>query len=193
MPEFVTVRTYDAPTPAKLAATALEDADIEVRVVDDEIVAADPLLSQAYGGVKLEVPEPQVERAREILADERDGALEEDVADIEDEDYEPLSDEEKEEWEEVTEGLRCPECASESVGLDPVWMWGWLFGSIGLLFSGPLWPKSVPLGGCVAGSVLGFIGMWALILRKFPLACKDCNHSDSREAFDPTSELDDGE
>ncbi|MFB6350967.1 MAG: hypothetical protein ABEN55_01180, partial [Bradymonadaceae bacterium] len=151
-----------------------------------------PMLSQAYGGVKLKVPEPKVERAREILADERDGALEDDAADIEDEDYEPLSEEEKEQWEEVARGLHCPECGSESVGLDPVYLWGWMAVTLGAFLSWPVWPASLANGHIVTGMTLLVVGKFLFILRKVPLACKECHHGGSRAAFDPSTELADG-
>ncbi|MFB6264276.1 MAG: putative signal transducing protein, partial [Bradymonadaceae bacterium] len=139
--DLVTVRTFNAPTPAKLAATELEEANIRVRVVDDEIVAADPLLSQAFGGVKLKVPESQVERAREILTDARDGTLDDRLGGEETE-FEPLSDPEREEWDRVSQGLRCPSCGDSSVGLDGRWLAAWILASLGAWWSGPLWPAA---------------------------------------------------
>jgi len=54
----------------KVASTALEAEGIGAFLLDDKLIAINPLLSNAVGGVKVAVPAEQAERAREILAEE---------------------------------------------------------------------------------------------------------------------------
>ena len=68
-PRFFTVATYDEVYKAELAKTALEEEDIVVVLHDAQIVAADWLISNAVGGVKLKVREEDGERACRILAE----------------------------------------------------------------------------------------------------------------------------
>lgn len=190
MNDFVTVKTFDKPTRAHRAATELEAAEIEVRVVDDEIVAADPLLAQAYGGVKLKVHESQVDQAREILADERDGAVD-DAEFPEEAGFEEFSEEEKSEWDEITRGMHCPECGSTSIGLDPLMFFGWIGGSGAVLSTFLWWPASVPYAQLL-GAVLFVVGLGAVLIQKFPYSCKECQYVALRDHFTPRGRMEGG-
>lgn len=189
MEERVVVKTFWKPTFAHRAATELEDAGIPAEVVDDEIVSADPLLANAVGGVKLRVHRSQADRAREILEGERDGSLDDGEV-PESAEFDPLSEDEEEEWEEMTEGLRCPECGSKSIGFEPLSMLAWVVLTAGPFLLGGFVPGVSPIGRLASTAGLLGGGIWLLILRKFPLACKDCQHWGARKRFDPRAELD---
>ena len=64
---FRTVATFDLAYKADLAWAALDEAGIEAMVTDREIVSMEWLLSNAVGGVKLQVAESDVPRALEVL------------------------------------------------------------------------------------------------------------------------------
>jgi len=68
-PRFFTVATYDEVYKAELAKTALEEEDIIAVLHDTQIVAADWMMSNAVGGVKLKVREEDGERACRILSE----------------------------------------------------------------------------------------------------------------------------
>lgn len=65
--DLVTVGQYTMPQDAHLARVELESHGIDAFVRDEFIIVADPLYSNAIGGVRLDVPEEDAERAREIL------------------------------------------------------------------------------------------------------------------------------
>lgn len=67
MDAFVTVATFTWPTDAVVPRGLLEGEGIEVRMKDEMTVQVHNFYSQALGGVKLQVPEVEAERAREIL------------------------------------------------------------------------------------------------------------------------------
>lgn len=69
MAEFTTIATFDTAPKAELAKNALADAGIHATLTDGEIVAMEWMLSNAIGGIKVQVPEEDVERAALILAD----------------------------------------------------------------------------------------------------------------------------
>ena len=82
MARFVTVATYDETFRADIARSAIQDAGIEVRIADREIVAMEWVLSAAVGGIKVQVPAAEAYRAREVLEsafrDLREGGIDED-------------------------------------------------------------------------------------------------------------------
>lgn len=67
MDVFVTVATFMWPTDAVVPRGLLEGEGIEVRMKDEMTVQVHNFYSQAVGGVKLQVPEADAERARELL------------------------------------------------------------------------------------------------------------------------------
>jgi hypothetical protein len=67
---LVTIATFDQAAQARLAQNALREAGIQVAVSDEAIVAMDWLLSNAVGGIKVQVREEDAERAVTVL--ERD-------------------------------------------------------------------------------------------------------------------------
>lgn len=64
---WVTVASFSIPTQAHLARLRLENADVDCFLLDENLVSTNWLLSAAIGGIKLQVPEDQAERAREVL------------------------------------------------------------------------------------------------------------------------------
>jgi len=60
---LVTIATFDEPAKARLAQNALKDAAIQSVVADETLVSMDWLLSQAVGGVKVQVREEDSDRA----------------------------------------------------------------------------------------------------------------------------------
>jgi hypothetical protein len=65
--KFVAVRSYDNYIPAHIMLGVLKEEFISCYLQDEYTVTIDPLLSNAIGGIKLMVAEPQVERALEII------------------------------------------------------------------------------------------------------------------------------
>lgn len=66
--KLVTVSTFDMPTEAHLAKGLLEANGLEVFLADELTVGVAWHLSNAVGGIKLQVAETDVERATSILA-----------------------------------------------------------------------------------------------------------------------------
>lgn len=69
MSRFVTVASFDETFRADIARSALEDAGIQVRITDREIVSMEWVLSTAVGGIKVQVLEADAVRARQLLDD----------------------------------------------------------------------------------------------------------------------------
>ena len=64
---LTTVASYDEPVRAHAARNCLESAGIPAVISDSEIVAMDWLLSNAVGGIKVQVWEEDAERAAALL------------------------------------------------------------------------------------------------------------------------------
>jgi hypothetical protein len=64
---LVTIATFDQAAQARLAENALKDAGILAAVNDESLVAMDWLLSNAVGGVKVQVWEEDAEQAVAVL------------------------------------------------------------------------------------------------------------------------------
>lgn len=90
---------------AEMARSALTAAGIEADVADEQVVAIDWLYSNAVGGVKLFVPEVDLERAAEVLQSVAATNVPDDV---------PVSDVEVREDDSppVAGADQCPECGS---------------------------------------------------------------------------------
>lgn len=92
-----TVATFTSPWEAQLAKAALESEGIEATIADENLIRLYWAISNAIGGVKVQVRQDDLERARDLLAN-----------------LEPLS-----ELYLVTDddeaSRRCPECRSENV------------------------------------------------------------------------------
>lgn len=64
---FVEVRSYDNYIEAHLMLGRLRDEYINCHLLNENSVTIDPFLSNAIGGIKLMVAEPQVERALQLI------------------------------------------------------------------------------------------------------------------------------
>lgn len=64
---FVEVRSYDNYIEAHLMLGRLRDEFINCHLLNENSVTIDPFLSNAIGGIKLMVAEPQVERALDLI------------------------------------------------------------------------------------------------------------------------------
>ncbi|MEO6405954.1 MAG: DUF2007 domain-containing protein [Ferruginibacter sp.] len=62
------LKTFDNYFSANITLTRLQDAGIHCYLKDEYTVTIDPILSNAIGGIKLDVDERDVEAARQLLA-----------------------------------------------------------------------------------------------------------------------------
>lgn len=65
--DFVEVRSYDNYIEAHLMLGRLREEFINCYLLNENSVTIDPFLSNAIGGIKLMVAEPQSERAIQII------------------------------------------------------------------------------------------------------------------------------
>lgn len=68
--ELITVKTFWTSYEANIVKSYLESEGIECLLKDELTINADPLLTNAIGGIKLQVPSSQYEKAYHLL-DER--------------------------------------------------------------------------------------------------------------------------
>ena len=102
-----TVASFREPYHAHIAKGKLETEGIPAVVVDEHLVQIYWVLSQAIGGVKIQVSEADVERAREIL----------------ELDYiEELSVAEEAQLSPAPEDI-CPKCGSDSISSNRYSLW----------------------------------------------------------------------
>ena len=67
--QLVTVGSYIDPIQAHIASGRLESEGIPVVVADEHYIWANWMLSNALGGVKVQVPSSYAEKSRQILSD----------------------------------------------------------------------------------------------------------------------------
>jgi hypothetical protein len=101
--KIITLEHYYDPMLAHIIRTKLEDNGIPCFIADDNIIAANPILNQAVGGIKLKIFERDLERCREILAQE---------GDLHEQDHFEID-------EETNTAVICPYCASTNVRYAP--------------------------------------------------------------------------
>jgi hypothetical protein len=65
--KLVTIATFDQAAQARLAKNALDEAGVQATVTDESLVAMDWLLSNAIGGIKVQVWDEDAERAVAVL------------------------------------------------------------------------------------------------------------------------------
>ena len=65
--KLIAVRSYDDYISAHIIMGRLTQEDINCYLQDEHSVTIGPFLTNIIGGIKLMVPEPQVERALELL------------------------------------------------------------------------------------------------------------------------------
>ena len=88
---FTTIAVFQYSSEALIIKGKLESEEIEVFLVDEYTVDTDPLVSNAIGGVKLQVYTDNVDRAKEIVREISPELLKEEIS--------------------------CPECSSENFRL----------------------------------------------------------------------------
>lgn len=67
--KFIPVRSYDDYISAHIIMGRLKEEFITCYLQDENTVTTTPFLSNISGGIKLMVPEPEVERALELLSE----------------------------------------------------------------------------------------------------------------------------
>ena len=117
-PCFVTLRQFRDVPEALLAKGMLESAGIKCMLADGNLVRMDWLLSNAIGGIRLQVDKHELEAARAILDEPIPAELDE------------------EELGEPYEQPRCPRCYSLDIGFEKIDRF-WTY-SLWLLLSFPI-------------------------------------------------------
>ena len=97
--KIITFESYYDPMLAHIVRSRLEANGIPCFLADENIIGANPLYNNAVGGIKLKVFEKDVERCREILAQE---------GDLHEEDHVEIDG-------ETDTYVICPFCASTNV------------------------------------------------------------------------------
>ena len=75
MADRVILRRFEFPHEAELCASFLRNQGIHATVDDALLVGPNPLMNIAYGGIKVRVPDDEVERATALLAELDDASL----------------------------------------------------------------------------------------------------------------------
>jgi DNA-directed RNA polymerase subunit M/transcription elongation factor TFIIS len=122
---LITVATFSQAVEAHIAKGRLEAEGIDCFIADENIVNMNWLYSNAVGGVKLRVREPDVKRALEIM---KPGAVEAETT------AKVIGDE---------VGVRCPKCNSDDVYYEKyskgLFFWSWLLVGVPLPFLRRKW------------------------------------------------------
>ncbi len=77
---LVTISRYSMPYEAQIAKSRLDTEGIPAFIADEHTINMQWLYSNALGGVRLQVPEPYVETALALLAEDREQDLTDQVA-----------------------------------------------------------------------------------------------------------------
>ena len=72
---LIVIATYSDATKAYIARGLLESEGIDASLRDEHLITANWMLSNAVGGVRLAVPQTQLERARRVLLQAARGEL----------------------------------------------------------------------------------------------------------------------
>lgn len=72
---MITVASFDNQADAHIAKGLLEAEGLSPQLSDDQLVQTDWLYTAALGGIKLQVPQAEATRARELLSQDRSGEL----------------------------------------------------------------------------------------------------------------------
>jgi len=70
--KIITFKSYYDPMLAHIIRTRLEDAGIDCFIADENTIGAQPFYNQAIGGIKIKIFERDLERCREILAEDNE-------------------------------------------------------------------------------------------------------------------------
>lgn len=179
--ETVLLTTYSDSMQANIAKGQLEDAGIHAFLSDEHIVNANPLLGGAVGGVKLWVRDSEAADAKEVLEEATD-------------DSDPLAPEDEEIMDldaedELPETIpTCPKCGGQDIGFSTSFSVFWAVVVLTIAL-----PMVLPIGetiGFAVTATLISVGFILLYLRKFPLRCKECSETGSREHFEDNPRAD---
>ncbi len=182
------IAAYPEPITANIVRARLVDDGVDAWLEDEEIVATAPAYSLAYGGVKLRVPESQVERACAILAEIAEGPGEEWVDEEFVEDEGALVAAETAVAVSHADELTCPRCGSHKVhlGLTGRATFG-VTGIVGALPwvvpPGSSWGVLVAAYGVRLFWFLVFVSAALYFMRAFDMRCVDCGHTGERSEF----------
>ena len=70
--KIITFETFYDPMLAHIIRTRLEDAGIDCFIADENTIGAQPFYNQAIGGIKIKIFERDLERCREVLAEDNE-------------------------------------------------------------------------------------------------------------------------
>ncbi|MFB6373252.1 MAG: hypothetical protein ABEN55_09085 [Bradymonadaceae bacterium] len=188
MDETRIIATFDSPDDAETAADRLRQADIDVDLEEAAQIGGDALMAGDSAGTALRISRGEEDRAREVLGDTHDEALAPEIDEDADDPFSDTDPAEEEEWEEITEGLHCPECHSKDLGLGTPVFQGIVAAIVVTSVAVFLVPEPIATWAMGAWSLLLVILLIGLGLRRFPLVCKECGYTGPRHAFDPTTE-----
>jgi len=182
------IATFDTAAEAEEAADRLEEADIDVDLEEATRIGGESLVAGGSPGVALRIAGEDEQQARELLGDEYADAL---APVLDEETDDPFSDTdpgEEEEWEEITEGLHCPNCHSKDLGLGTPSFQLVVAGVVVTFLALFLVPDAYGNWALAAWGLMLTILVLGLGLRRFPLVCKECGHTGLRHKFDPTED-----
>lgn len=108
-----TVAAFTTAIAAHAARTKLESEGIECFVADENLVGANPLYSNAIGGVKVQVAPEDAKRAREALGEELEQGVEAGARDGNQHGQAPSEAEAKR--FNATDDIVCPKCGKNDV------------------------------------------------------------------------------
>ena len=182
------IASYREQLTASIMCGRLIEDGLDAWLEDAEIVATAPAYSLAYGGVKLRVPESQVERAYAILAEiaEGPGDAWDDEEFVEDEGA--LVAAETAVAVSPSDELTCPRCGSHKVhlGLTGKATFG-VTGVVGALPwvapPGSSWGVLVAAYGVRLFWILVFVSAALYFMRAFDMRCAQCGHTGERAEF----------
>ncbi|HIO93062.1 MAG TPA: DUF2007 domain-containing protein [Leucothrix mucor] len=113
MNSLITIASYTNSLQANIVKGRLQAEDIPATLANEQYINADWLLSNALGGVQIQVPEGYAQQAREIIKTIENGQLEA-----------------GKEWEDVDQ-LLCPKCQSDDIKINNIiWKVSFLFTNI---------------------------------------------------------------
>ncbi len=187
MDETETVASFRDLDRGDRAAEMLREADIDVEIDEVEPPEAEPSGGDdPQAGVVLRVGADGGERARELLEQEYGSEVVVDEDWAEETPFSDTSPEEEEEWQEMTEGIHCPNCGGKDLGLGTP-----LFQALGtavvVSFAAVfLIPAGYRQYGIAVWGLLLLAFLYGLAFRRFHFVCKECGYTGPRRDFDPT-------
>lgn len=127
--EFTQIGTFMYEYEAQILIGRLENEGIQAFIFDNNIIASDPFLANAVGGIKVHIRTEDIEKVRVVLEEienesSNQHAKSENVK-IGNTSYTPFQGE-------------CPKCRSTSVYTKAFGFWKWLFSILGAIIGTPM-------------------------------------------------------